>query len=446
MRKVGIISLGCPRNLVDSEVMMGLLKSKGYELVDNIADSDIAIVNTCAFIEDAKIESINTIFDLAGLKKKKRIKYIIAAGCLAQRYKDRLKRELKEVDGFVGTGDIESIDKVISDISKRPLLVSKTPEFIYNHTDPRDLITPPHYVYIKIQEGCNNRCSYCVIPQLRGRLRSRPIESILKEIKSLSRNNNISELILIGQDTTSYGCDLYKRKRLPELLRRIARMNKTKWVRLLYTHPAHYSRELIKTIKDEENVCKYLDLPIQHISDRILKRMNRNTVSSSIKDLIGKIRKYIPGAAIRTTVLVGFPGETDADFMKLLDFMKEARFERLGAFTYSNEEGSRSFNYEHQIPEKIKKERLDEVMKLQREISEDCNRSFLNKTLDVLIDEKDAQDSNLFIGRTQFDAPSVDGQVFVRAKNIKTGRFVKVKITDTLKYDLVGQSIFAGTR
>ena len=441
MTKVGIISLGCPRNLVDSEVMMGLLKDKGYQLVDDVTTSDIAIVNTCAFIEDAKAESIETIFDLVGLKAKKKIKYIVAAGCLPQRYKDKLKSELKEVDGFVGTGDIDKIDKIISKISKRPLLVSKDPAFIYSHTHPRDLITPAHYAYIKIQEGCDNRCSYCVIPQLRGGLRSRPIESVLKEIKNLSRNNDISELNIVGQDTTFYGYDLYGKKRLAELLRRIARMNKRRWIRLLYTHPAHYSAELIKTIRDEENICNYLDLPIQHISDRVLKAMNRKTHSSSIKSLIEKIRKDIPDVAIRTTVLIGFPGETDSDFRKLLDFIEETRFERLGAFTYSNEEGSRSFSYKNQIPERTKKERLDEVMKLQRRISEGYNRSFLNKTVDVLIDEKDAKDENLFIGRTQFDAPSVDGQIFVKGENLKISDFVKVKITDTLEYDLAGQAV-----
>lgn len=423
--------------------MMGLLKGKGYHVIDEVDKSDVAVVNTCAFIKDAVDESIDTIFRLIDLKEKKRIKYIVVAGCLAQRYKKDLKHELKEIDGFIGTGDLPKIEFVINDIldEKKTFVVSKKSEFIYDHLYNRDFITPPHYVYIKIQEGCANRCSYCVIPDIRGDLRSRPMKSIFKEVKGLTQNGKISELNIIGQDTTFYGYDLYKESRIAELLRSIARLNKAGWIRLLYTHPAHYTDDLINVIRDEGSICRYLDLPIQHISDKILKRMNRKTTAYSICSLIERLRRSIPGVAIRTTVLVGFPGETDSDFGRLLRFIEDVKFERLGAFTYSNEEGSRSFCYKNQVPEDVKRERLDELMRTQQKISRSFSKSFLNRTVDVLIDEKSAKDKDLYIGRTEFDAPSVDGQVFVKGKNLKVGDFVKVKITDTLEYDLLGEAV-----
>lgn len=441
MTKIGIISLGCPRNLVDSEVMMGILKEKGHAVVDEIDKSDVAIVNTCAFIEDAKIESIDTILNLVDLKKKGRIRYIVVAGCLSQRYKEKLKEELREVDGFIGTGDLVSISPLIDGLSggKRAFFVSESPEFIYDHSFRRDFITPPHYVYIKIQEGCSNRCSYCVIPSLRGKLRSRPMESILNEAEGLSRTRRISELNIIGQDTTSYGHDIYKKPRIAELLRNLAKIDDIGWIRLLYTHPAHYTDDLIKTVRDEPRICKYLDLPVQHISDKILKRMKRKITAQSIYSLIEKIRKDIEGVAIRTTVLVGFPGETDGDFKKLLRFMEDVRFERLGAFSYSNEEGARSYRYDNQVPDKIKRERLEEVMKIQKDISGEYNNSFLNKTIDVLIDEKSPEEEGVYLGRTQYDAPSVDGEVFVKGRKLVPGSFTRVHITDTLEYDLVGE-------
>jgi len=428
--------------------MMGALKEKGYEIVSDITISDIAIANTCAFIEDAKVESIDAIFNLVRLKKKNRIKGIIVAGCLPQRYKAKLKNELKEVDGFIGTGDLERIDDIIRDIlsaksspkkRRRPHLVSKKPTFLYNHLSPRHLITPAHYAYIKIQEGCSNRCSYCVIPDIRGTLRSRHIDSVLEEARRLIATGGISELNIVGQDTTYYGYDLYKKLRIAELLRAVARLDRSKWVRLLYTHPAHYTDELIETVREEENICKYLDMPIQHISDKVLKKMKRNTTASSMRSLIQRIRKEIPGVAIRTTVLVGFPGETDEDFKELLKFVEEIRFERLGAFIYSNEEGSPSFRYKKQVPEKIRRERFDAVMSLQQKLSERYNSSLINKKIKVLIDEEDDKSKELYIGRTQYDAPSVDGEVFGRAKSLKPGDFVDVNITDTMEYDLVGE-------
>jgi ribosomal protein S12 methylthiotransferase len=441
MMKIGIISLGCPRNLVDSEVMMGLLKERGHSVVDEIGKSDVAIVNTCAFIKDATDESLDTIFSLIDLKNKKKIRHIVVAGCLIQRYKKELKKELKEIDGFIGTGDLMNIDSIIGGIEgkNRPFIVSEKPEFVYDSECKRDLIAPRHSVYVKIQEGCGNRCSYCVIPDIRGSLRSRPIEDILKEIKSLSRGNNISEINIIGQDTTFYGQDLYKKRRTAELLRSIAELRKARWIRLLYTHPAHYTEELIEAIRGLDSVCKYIDLPIQHISDKLLKKMNRATTSASIRSLIEDLRERIPRLAIRSTVMVGFPGETDSDFKKLLRFVEETRFERLGTFIYSDEEGSRSFGFRKKVPDKVKKARLDEVMRLQQDISLDHNKSFLNEKIEVLIDEEDRKSGN-YIGRTEFDAPSVDGQVFVKGRGLKAGDFVNVFINDTMEYDLVGEA------
>lgn len=436
-----MISLGCPRNLVDSEVMVGILKEKGYPIAEKIDESDIAIVNTCAFIKDATDESIDTILALADLKKRKIIKHIIVAGCLAQRYKDKLKQELAEVDGIIGTGDLPRIGSIVRNISKKKTfsVISEKPEFIYSHRHKRSFITPTHYIYVKIQEGCSNKCSYCIIPQLRGQLRSRPRASILKEIEAITEKGIISELNIIGQDTTFYGYDLYKESRIADLLRSIATMDKVRWIRLLYTHPAHYSDELIEIIKNEASICKYLDLPIQHISDKVLKDMNRNTTAHSIQSLIERLRENIPGLAIRTTVMVGFPGETESDFKKLLSFLKDTKFERLGVFSYSNEEGSRSARRKDQISDKVKQERLSEIMKLQQEISSEQNSALLGRALDVLIDEKSSKEEGLYLGRTESDAPSVDGQVFVKAKDLKPGDFVKVNITDTLEYDLVGE-------
>ncbi|NQT05999.1 MAG: 30S ribosomal protein S12 methylthiotransferase RimO [Candidatus Omnitrophica bacterium] len=441
MTKIGIISLGCPRNLVDSEVMLGSLRGRGYEISEDVKESEIAIVNTCAFIEEAKTESIDIILGLIDLKKRGKIRHIVVAGCLPQRYKEELKTELAEIDGFIGTGDIGRIDSVIEEILKKghPFLVSKSPKYIYDHLAARDFITPSHYTYIKIQEGCANRCSYCVIPDIRGDLRSRPIESIQKEAENLVKRYKVSELNIIGQDTTHYGHDLYGKQCIAELMESIARINKAGWTRLLYTHPAHYTDGFIETIRRERSICRYLDLPIQHINDKILNRMNRQVTADSIRSLIEKLRKRIPGLAIRTTVMVGFPGETDSAFAELLAFIKEAKFERLGAFIYSNEEGSRSYRFKDQVPDKLKKERFDRVMVLQQDISKENNLAVLGRTLKVLIDEKDGDNPDLYIGRTEFDAPSVDGSVFVKGEGLKAGDFADVKITDTLEYDLMGE-------
>jgi len=442
-RSVNIISLGCPRNLVDSEVILGLLKKANFRISENIEGTDTVIVNTCAFIEDAKKESIDVILQLADLKKQNKISHIIVSGCLSQRYKDVLGDEMKEVDGFIGVGDIKNIVDTINTLSskKKTVNITKQPKFLYDHTDPRLFITPRHYAYVKIQEGCINRCSYCVIPDLRGGYRSRSLDSVVKETEALLNKKNpvVSEINLIGQDTTLYGIDLYKKKMLAELLKKLSKLPKKEaWIRLLYTHPAHFTDELITVLK-EFPVCKYVDLPIQHIDDGILKKMNRGIASSGIKNIIKKLRDNIPHVTLRTSVIVGFPQETEEQFEKLLDFIKETRFEHLGAFVYSREEGTPAYSFKGQLPESVKQERLDRIMKAQQHVSSQKNKEFLNKTIRVLIDKKAPKEDNLFLARTEGDAPEVDGGVYVRGENLAVGSFVNVKVIDTFEYDLVGE-------
>jgi len=421
VRTIGILSLGCPKNLVDSEAILADYLKKGFKVIDEPGKADVVVVNTCAFIEDAKKESIDVILDLIQLKKEGRIKKIIVAGCLPQRYEKVLRKELTEVDIFHGVRDFKK-----------------------DNPDERLLITPAHYAYIKISEGCDNKCSYCIISQIRGRYRSRPKEIVLKEINDLYANSGgeLKEINLISQDLTYYGMDLYKKYALPDLLGSIDK--KIKWVRLLYAHPAHFTDELILAIKESPRICKYIDLPVQHINDRLLKSMGRKITKKGIFDLIAKLRKNIPGIAIRSSLIVGLPGETDKEFKELLEFIKDIKFERLGIFTYSREEDTPAFNFKNQVSDKEKRRRLDEAMKLQQEISKGINASFIGKTLEILIDEK--QDDATFIGRTYADAPEVDGQVFVKVganghSPLHIGNFVDVKVTDTLEYDLVGEAV-----
>lgn len=421
--KVGILSLGCPRNLVDSENILGRLSTRGYAVTD-IDKADTAIINTCAFIKDAKTESVDAILDLIELKRKGKIKKILVYGCLAQRYKDKLHKELPEVDAFVG-------------------------KISLNHDLGAFRLTPKHYAYIKICEGCVNNCSYCIIPKIKGKFTSLDIDAILGKIKILNKNK-LSELNIIGQDITGYGIDLYGKGRLPGLLKKIIQENRDiGWFRLLYLHPQRASDELLELIKNEPRICKYVDLPIQHINDRILRLMNRHTKKRDILKIINKIRNKIPGIALRTSVIVGFPSETEKEFKELLSFIKDARFERLGAFIYSREEGTPAYRFRKQISAETKKERFDAVMMQQQNISQDVNKEFLGKIIDVLIDEPSPtaqgfseKEDDFYLGRSQYDAPEVDGLIYVDSKKLlKPGDFVKVEITDTLEYDLVGKAL-----
>ncbi|MDD5173780.1 MAG: 30S ribosomal protein S12 methylthiotransferase RimO [Candidatus Omnitrophica bacterium] len=459
MTKIGIVSLGCPRNLVDSEVMLGSLKKEGYEIADEVGDGvDLFIINTCSFVESAREESVDTVIEAAALKREGKIRYLVICGCLPQLYGKKLLKNLPEVDAIIGTSDIPKMGMIVKALLKddpkpgsknfpalarsQRCVVSKELKYLYNENSPRLYLTPSHFVYLKISEGCDNLCSYCIIPRLRGKFRSRSIESVIEEAKNLSLSGKIREINIIGQDTTLFGKDIYGGKKLPELLKRIASLKSgVKWIRLLYTHPAHYSGRLIDTLRDEKKICGYLDLPIQHISDPVLKKMNRHTTRKEIICLIEKLRKNIPDLTLRTSVIIGFPGETDKEFKELMAFLEDTRFEKLGAFIYSAEDLSRAYKFPRHVPDKIKNERFDEVMKLQQKISADINRSYMGKIVNVLIDEPVEGSNNKFTGRTEGDAPEVDGCVYVSGKGLKVGEFFKVKITDTLEYDLVGEAV-----
>ncbi|MFA5335220.1 MAG: 30S ribosomal protein S12 methylthiotransferase RimO, partial [Candidatus Omnitrophota bacterium] len=416
------------------------------KISDSPAGADIAIVNTCSFIEDAKRESIDVILDLIELKNRNKLKYILVAGCLPQRYGEELRGELEEVDGFVGVDAVKVLPALIKRLAKgrKSDIILHEPRYLYNDRSPRLGITPKHYAYVKISEGCSHRCSFCIIPAIRGRHRSRTVGSVIRESQSLIRRG-AKEINVIGQDTSVYGKDIYGRWALAGLLRKLARIKGANWIRLLYGHPEHFTDELISVISGEGNICKYVDLPVQHINARVLKAMGRPASPGCIRELIYKIRKRIPGVVLRTSVIVGFPGESDKEFGELLDFIREIRFERLGAFTYSMEEGTRAALLRDQVPESAKRSRRDELMAQQREISAQNNMKMIGREMDVLIDEPchglKAGDRGMFLGRTYMDAPEVDGNVFVKGAGIKTGDMVKARIVDGYEYDLVAEKV-----
>ncbi|MBL7197265.1 MAG: MiaB/RimO family radical SAM methylthiotransferase [Candidatus Omnitrophica bacterium] len=412
---VGIVSLGCPRNLVDSESILSRLKEKKIRITE-LENADVAIVNTCAFIKEAKEESIDTILNLIELKEKGFIKKIIVHGCLVQRYKNELLKNIKGIDAFVGRINLNG-------------------KFATKYS-----LTSRHFAYVKISEGCGNLCSYCIIPKIKGRLRSRSKESIIDQVKILDKNNT-KEIDLVGQDITLYGLDCYGRPQLVELIRDILKHTyNIRWVRLLYLHPARISDELIDLIANEERICKYIDLPIQHINNRILKLMNRKISRSQIVYLIKKIRKTINNVYIRTSIITGFPTETESEFQELLDFLKEIKFKRLGAFVYSREEGTKAYSFKGHIHYKTKRSRFDRIMSAQREIACKLNESLLGKERYVMIDNRDENEHGLYLARLEQDAPEVDGIVYVKSKrNLLPGEIHNVKIIDTLEYDLVGE-------
>jgi ribosomal protein S12 methylthiotransferase len=409
--RIGVLSLGCPRNLVDSESILGRLTRKGYKIVE-IDKAEVALVNTCAFVEDAKEESIDAILDLIDLKKEGRLKKVIVYGCLSQRYKDVLSRELPEVDAFVGRVSLEAGRN-------------------------RFAITPNHYAYLKICEGCVNLCSFCIIPKIKGKFLSLSVDSILNKVGDFNRSK-VSDLNIVGQDISGFGLDLGKNINLAKLLGKIVKKAKDiEWIRLLYLNPARISDDLLKIIRDEPRVCKYIDLPIQHINDRILRLMNRKTSRGEIIKTIDKIRKIIPTVALRTSIITGFPGETEKEFAELLKFIKEVKFERLGAFSYSREEGTKAYSFKGQISKAVKSSRFSQVMSCQQEVSCEVNSKFIGKTLKVLVDECE---NGSYLGRSEFDAPEVDGLVYIKSKrSLKPGDFINLEITDTLEYDLVGE-------
>ena len=433
------ISLGCDKNLVDSEVMLGLLDKKGYQIVDSEEDADIIVVNTCCFIHDAKEESIQTILEMAEYKKEGKLKALIVTGCLAQRYQQEIIDEIPEVDAVLGTTSYDHIVEAVEEaLAGNGHVVLEDVDALPDVKEKRLVTTGGHYAYMKIAEGCDKHCTYCIIPKLRGNYRSVPMEKLLAEAKDLA-DQGVKELILVAQETTVYGKDLYGEKSLHKLLRELCKISGIQWIRILYCYPEEIYDELIQTIKEEKKVCHYLDLPIQHASDAVLKRMGRRTSKAQLVEIIEKLRKEIPDISLRTTLITGFPGETQEQHEELKDFVDEMEFDRLGVFTYSPEEDTPAATMTEQIPEEVKEDRQAELMELQQEISYDKGTDRIGQELLVMIEGKVA-DESAYIGRTYGDAPKVDGYIFVQTGELlMTGDFAKVRVTGALEYDLIGE-------
>lgn len=446
--KIGVVSLGCPKNLVDSETMLGLIHEENYEITNDPSEAEIIIVNTCGFIESAKEESINTILQMAEYKKSGSCKYIIVTGCLSQRYAEELFNELPEADAIAGVevyDEIGSIIKRVMNGERFIMLERSKPDVIYTSKEtflPRILTTPSYTAYLKIAEGCDNCCSYCAIPKIRGPYRSKPMEQVLKEAKALA-DNGVKELIVVAQDTTRYGEDLPGGKLLlADLLKELNKIERLKWIRVMYCYPNNFTDELIETFASLDKVCKYVDLPLQHASNRLLASMNRYDTREEVETLLAKLRKRIPGIVIRTTFIVGFPGETDADFEELKEFVEQQRFENAGVFAYSQEEGTVAGAMPNQIPDEIKQERYHELMALQAQISEEIHKDTEGQTLEVLVEGIEEDGSGLHYGRSYREAPDIDGLVFIENPgDIKPGCFVKVNILQGFTYESVGERI-----
>lgn len=446
--KIGIVSLGCPKNLVDSETMLGLIHEEKYEITNDPSEAEIIIVNTCGFIESAKEESINTILQMAEYKKSGSCKHIIVTGCLSQRYAEELFSELPEADAIAGVevyDEIGSIIKRVMNGERFIMLERSKPDVIYTSKEtflPRILTTPSYTAYLKIAEGCDNCCSYCAIPKIRGPYRSKPMEQVLKEAKALA-DNGVKELIVVAQDTTRYGEDLPGGKLLlADLLKELNKIESLKWIRVMYCYPNNFTDELIETFASLDKVCKYVDLPLQHASNRLLASMNRYDTREEVETLLAKLRKRIPGIVIRTTFIVGFPGETDADFEELKEFVEQQRFENAGVFAYSQEEGTVAGAMPNQIPDEIKQERYHELMALQAQISEEIHKDTEGQTLEVLVEGIEEDGSGLHYGRSYREAPDIDGLVFIENPgDIKPGCFIKVNILQGFTYESVGERI-----
>ena len=441
MKKIALTSLGCSKNLIDSEQMLGLLEEAGYEIVENEEDAEIIVVNTCTFIESAKMESIECILELAQYKKMGTCKHLVVTGCLAQRYKEQVLSELPEVDAVIGTNEYQNIVSVLANLAQGEgeILFCSDAVVLCEHL-PRLRTTPPYTAYLKIAEGCDNHCTYCVIPSIRGKYRSRTMEDIIAEAETMAKDG-VKELVVIAQDTTRYGMDLYGAYRLPELLRALCGISGIEWVRVHYCYPELVTDELIQVFKEEPKLCNYFDIPIQHCNDRILKRMARRTNKAEIVGLLQKIRKEIPDAIIRTSLIAGFPGETEEEFLELRDFVEEMKFERLGVFAYSREEDTPAYRLKNQIDEEEKLRRQENLMLIQSEISQNYNDSRIGDTVRVLVEGRDEIIKSYF-GRTYGDSIEIDGKVFFKAKEqLEEGSFVDVKIEQALEYDLFGTMV-----
>jgi ribosomal protein S12 methylthiotransferase len=440
--RIGFVSLGCPKNQLDTEVMLGHIATAGYEITPEETEADIVVINTCAFIGDAKKESIDNILDIAWLKENNNLKGIIVTGCLAERYRDEVMREMPEVDALLGTGSVHDIVSAIEAISNGEKYTSFKDKNEVELGGDRIVTTGDAMAYLKISEGCNNRCTYCAIPDIRGKFRSRPMDDIVREAKELVDGLGIKELVVIGQDTTAYGIDLYGSYQLHTLLRRLATETDVTWLRILYCYPDKITDELIREFNENPKLVKYIDLPIQHISSRVLKRMNRRGDGALVRGVINKLRTQVEGISIRSTAIVGFPGETDEDFEELCAFIKEARFEHFGAFTYSREEGTPAYDFEDQIDEQIKQDRYDILMEHQLGISEEMQSAKIGSEIEVIIEAYDPV-SEAYCARSKQDAPDIDGKVFIQARKgtLTEGDIIKVQIVEALDYDLIAKLV-----
>ncbi len=437
--KLLLISLGCDKNLVDSEVMLGMLAQKGYTFTDDETEAEAVVVNTCCFINDAKEESVNTILEMAELKKSGQVKALVVAGCLAQRYQKEIQEEIEEVDAVLGTTAADRIAEALEEALAGKQGIHMEPLNAAPAGNRKRLVTTGgHYAYLKIAEGCDKHCTYCIIPEIRGGYRSVPLGQLVEEARSLAEAG-VRELVLVAQETTRYGMDLYGEKKLPGLLRELCRIPQLYWIRILYCYPEEITEELIQTIKEEKKICHYLDIPIQHASDAVLKRMGRRTDSAGIRVMVEKLRREIPDICLRTTLIAGFPQETDKDHEVMMEFVDEMEFDRLGVFTYSAEEGTPAAEMEGQIEEDVKEERRDAIMELQQEIAFEKAVDMIGRELYAMVEGKVA-DEDAYVARTYKDAPNVDGYLFIRtARSLMSGDFVKVRITGSHEYDLIGE-------
>lgn len=435
-RSVYIVTLGCSKNELDSELMLSILDQNNYIIAKELEEANIIIINTCGFIESAKEESIETIWEMTEYKEKGQCEYLLLAGCLAQRYSKELMDEIEDIDAIIGTGNIKNINETIKELDDNKNKIIKVDNIDDFYPENVKRINFNASAYVRISEGCNNHCTYCIIPKLRGKHRSRKMEDIINEVELLTKNG-VKEIVLIAQNTSDYGIDLYGEYSLYKLLDKLNDIDGIQWIRILYLYPDNFSDKLIKSIKNNDKIVKYVDIPLQHISNNILKKMNRKTTKSDIIDLIDNLRREIPNIVIRTTFIVGFPGETENDFNDLYTFIREAKFDRLGVFTYSQEEDTPAYNMTNQIDENIKEERRDKIMELQKCISEDIMMSKVGNIYDVLIEEYSGD--NIYVGRSYMDSPEIDGVVYVNTKNtIDIDEFVKVKVSEYLEYDLIG--------
>jgi ribosomal protein S12 methylthiotransferase len=448
-KKIGMVSLGCPKNLVDSEVMMGLLARQGYELTSDSAEADVLVVNTCGFIDSARQESVDTILEMAALKQTGKAKHLVVAGCLVERYRDDLKREIPEIDALIGVNQLTEIESVVATAKPRRLPIysdgATVPElYLYDETTPRLRATAPYTAYVKIAEGCDHTCAFCIIPKLRGVFRSRSPESIRREVEALAAQG-VREFVLISQDTTAYGTDLSLKDGLARLLEAISEVPGVEWVRFLYCYPTNISDELLRVMAERENVCKYFDIPLQHASRRVLQRMRRGGARPAYERLIARIRERVPGVAVRTTFIVGFPGEREEDFQELVEFVRAVEFDRVGVFTYSDEENSAGFELDEKVDAMTMRRRERHLMKEQAKISRRRNRRMVGRQVRVLLEGRAKESDLLLEGRMETQAPEIDGVVLINdipeGREVRPGDFVTVEITEAHDYDLIGRVV-----